>query len=213
MELLTGDTNILNIAIVLQYIIVQPADFLFEVDSPEALMSGVAESVLTETVIAMPVDEVLTTGRLPIQERVKTETQAMLDRYRALKAERPWDWGHDWSLMPFFDVQMIPCRVAVPLSKVVNGRDELIHAALGEISPTEAMLRIVGSEPPAGTSVLDLSGESPEILTGPAPYVIHGSLFEHVLLVRGRSDRATQLFAGSRSEVLDAGGLSKVGPV
>ena len=31
----------------------------------------------------MPVDEVLTVGRLPIQERVKTRTQAMLDEYRA----------------------------------------------------------------------------------------------------------------------------------
>lgn len=83
MELLTGDTNILNIAIVLQYIISQPSDFLFQVDSPEALMGSVAESVLTETVVAMPVDEVLTTGRLPIQERVKVETQAVLDRHRA----------------------------------------------------------------------------------------------------------------------------------
>ncbi|MGI9332792.1 MAG: SPFH domain-containing protein [Gammaproteobacteria bacterium] len=29
----------------------------------------------------MPVDEVLTTGRLSIQERVKSETQKLLDRY------------------------------------------------------------------------------------------------------------------------------------
>jgi membrane protease subunit HflK len=39
----------------------------------------VAESVLTETVVGMPVDEVLTTGRLAIQERVKSGTQAILD--------------------------------------------------------------------------------------------------------------------------------------
>jgi membrane protease subunit HflK len=31
----------------------------------------------------MAVDDVLTTGRLAIQERVKTETQAMLDRYQS----------------------------------------------------------------------------------------------------------------------------------
>jgi membrane protease subunit HflK len=39
--------------------------------------------VLTETVVAMPVDEVLTIGRLPIQEQVKVRTQAMLDEYRS----------------------------------------------------------------------------------------------------------------------------------
>ena len=39
--------------------------------------------MLTETVVGMAVDEVLTTGRLAIQERVKTETQAMLDRYQS----------------------------------------------------------------------------------------------------------------------------------
>src|SRR3989442_63038 len=42
---------------------------------------SLAESVLTETVLGMPVDEVLTTGRLAIQEHVKTRTQEILDRY------------------------------------------------------------------------------------------------------------------------------------
>ena len=42
-----------------------------------------AEAVLTETVLGMPVDEVLTTGRLAIQDEVKTRTQARLDEYRS----------------------------------------------------------------------------------------------------------------------------------
>ena len=83
MELLTGDTNILSIAVVLQYIISNPADYLFQTEDPAALIGSVAESVLTETVTGMGVDEVLTVGRLAIQERVKVETQAMLDRYRS----------------------------------------------------------------------------------------------------------------------------------
>ena len=83
MELLTGDTNILSVALVLQYVIRSPAEFLFRIEEPETLIGSLAETVLTETVIGMAVDDVLTTGRLAIQERVKSETQAMLDRYQS----------------------------------------------------------------------------------------------------------------------------------
>jgi membrane protease subunit HflK len=83
MELLTGDTNILSIALALQYVIQDPADFLFRTEDPEALIGAVAEAVLTETVLGMAVDEVLTTGRLAIQDEVKTKTQARLDEYRS----------------------------------------------------------------------------------------------------------------------------------
>lgn len=82
-EVLTGDTNILNVALVVQYIIGNPSDFLFQIDQPQTLVATLAESVLTETVVGMPVDEVLTTGRLAIQGKVKLRTQEILDRYRS----------------------------------------------------------------------------------------------------------------------------------
>jgi membrane protease subunit HflK len=82
-ELLTGDTNLINIALVVQYVIGNPADFLFEVQAPQELVGALAQSVLTETVVGMPVDEVLTTGRLAIQTRVQVRTQELLDRYRS----------------------------------------------------------------------------------------------------------------------------------
>lgn len=81
MEVMTGDTNIISIALAIQFVIANPAAYLFEVEAPAVLIGRVAESVLTETVIGMPVDEVLTTGRPVIQERVKSGTQAILDRY------------------------------------------------------------------------------------------------------------------------------------
>lgn len=83
MELLTGDTNILSVALVLQYVVDDPTDFLFRTEDPRALIGSLGETVLTEAVVGMSVDEVLTTGRLEIQERVKTGTQAMLDRYES----------------------------------------------------------------------------------------------------------------------------------
>src|SRR5262245_38037136 len=83
MELLTGDTNLISVAMVLQYVIGNPADFLFAIETPQVLIGSLAESVLTETVLGLPVDEVLTTGRLAIQEQVKVKTQAILDRYHS----------------------------------------------------------------------------------------------------------------------------------
>jgi membrane protease subunit HflK len=82
-EMLTGDTNILNIALIVQYVIGNPADFLFQVQRPEELVGMLAQSVLTETVVGMPVDEVLTTGRLAIQRHVQVRTQELLDGYRS----------------------------------------------------------------------------------------------------------------------------------
>jgi membrane protease subunit HflK len=82
-EVLTGDTNILSVALAVQYVILNPSDFLFQIEHPEKLVGTLAQSVLTETVVGMPIDEVLTTGRLAIQARVKLKTQEILDRYRS----------------------------------------------------------------------------------------------------------------------------------
>ena len=81
MEIVSGDTNIINVSIVLQYVIANPAAFLFDAERPHALTASLAEAVLTEAVVGMPVDEILTSGRLAIQKRVKDDTQAILDRY------------------------------------------------------------------------------------------------------------------------------------
>jgi membrane protease subunit HflK len=43
-------------------------------------VEAVAEGVLTETIVGMPIDEVLTRGRIAVQERVKSKTQELLDR-------------------------------------------------------------------------------------------------------------------------------------
>ncbi len=80
-ELLTGDTNIVNVALVVQYVVASPGDYLFQTDDPQSMVSRLAQTVLTQTVVGMPIDQVLTTGRLDIQNRVKLRTQEILDRY------------------------------------------------------------------------------------------------------------------------------------
>ena len=80
MELLTGDTNILNIALVLQYVVRDPAEYLFQIEDAQSVVEAVGEQVLTETVVGIPIDEVLTRGRVAVQERVKAKAQEILDR-------------------------------------------------------------------------------------------------------------------------------------
>jgi membrane protease subunit HflK len=79
-ELLTGDTNIVNVNLILQYVIHDPAEFLFEIKDAAGFVEAAAETALTETVAGMLVDEVLTRGRVAVQERVKKQAQEVLDR-------------------------------------------------------------------------------------------------------------------------------------
>ena len=79
-ELLTGDTNIVNVNLILQYVIRDPAEFLFQIKDASAFVEAAAEAALTETIAGMPVDEVLTRGRVAVQERVKAQAQETLDR-------------------------------------------------------------------------------------------------------------------------------------
>jgi len=64
-------------------VIRDPAEFLFQIEDPQAFVEAVAEQVLTETGLGMPIDEVLTRGRVAVQERVKTQAQEILDRRRS----------------------------------------------------------------------------------------------------------------------------------
>ena len=83
-ELLTGDTNIVErepgLAVRRQQSLGIPVSCR---RYSETFTETVAEAVLTEAVAAMPIDEVLTTGRVAMQETVKKRTQAVLDRHRS----------------------------------------------------------------------------------------------------------------------------------
>ena len=82
-ELLTGETNIVNVNLILQYVIRDPAEYLFQIKDAAAFVEAAAEAALTETVAGMSVDEVLTRGRVAVQERVKAQTKEVLDRRRS----------------------------------------------------------------------------------------------------------------------------------
>ncbi len=78
---LTGDINIINLSLMLQYSIKDAADYLFRTENPDELIRVVAEAVINQVVGGMSVDDILTVGKLKIQDRTQRLTQEVLDKY------------------------------------------------------------------------------------------------------------------------------------
>lgn len=77
-QFLTGDQNIILVRAAVQYTISDPVRFLFTAADPEGIIARVVESVLTSEIVQMPVDEVMTTGKTAIQNRVRQKAQKWL---------------------------------------------------------------------------------------------------------------------------------------
>jgi len=81
-EFLTGDTNIIDIQMIVQYVINEPGDYLFKTEAPDWLVRKAAESVLTDVIGSMHVDDILTRGKITVQNITVEETQKILDQYK-----------------------------------------------------------------------------------------------------------------------------------
>jgi membrane protease subunit HflK len=80
-QMITGDTNIINVQMTLQYTIEDPVKFLFRAEDPQLFLSRAAEAELTRIIASMPVDEILTTGKIKIQNETRIGTQKHIDAY------------------------------------------------------------------------------------------------------------------------------------
>ena len=82
-ELLSGDQNIVNVELVVQYNIAEPRDYLFGSVAPEDLLKAAAKNALLEVVGRMPVEEVLYEKRVEIQQRVQERLAKLAAGYCA----------------------------------------------------------------------------------------------------------------------------------
>ena len=81
--MLTGDENIIDIDLAIQYRIADPARYLFKVRGlPDAVKSA-GEASLREVIGRRHIDEALTVGKLEIQEETRTLLQSILDAYES----------------------------------------------------------------------------------------------------------------------------------
>ncbi len=83
-QILTGDENIIDVQLVIQYRISDPAKYLFNIDyRPYQIINEVTRYAVTRIGSNMLVDEMLTIAKEEIQRRVQAETQMLLDSYRS----------------------------------------------------------------------------------------------------------------------------------
>ena len=82
-QFLTGDQNIINLRVVVQYSVGSPVDYLFRTGNVAQVVSSTVETALAARVAAQTVDAILTSGKAAIQADVRTASQRLLDEYRA----------------------------------------------------------------------------------------------------------------------------------
>ena len=81
--MLTGDENIVDAEMIVQYKIKDPVSYLFNIVEPELTVRQAAEASLRTVVGRNKIDETLTTGKFSIQEETKLQLQAILDKYES----------------------------------------------------------------------------------------------------------------------------------
>ncbi|HMD70212.1 MAG TPA: FtsH protease activity modulator HflK [Bryobacteraceae bacterium] len=82
-QFITGDQNIINLRVVVQYSVGVPADYLFQTGDPAQVLGAVVEAEMARRVAHRGVDAVLTTEKAAIQDEVRASAQELLNRYRS----------------------------------------------------------------------------------------------------------------------------------
>ena len=79
--MLTGDENIVDAELIVQYKIKEPINYLFNFIGPELTLREASEASLRTVIGRHNIDEALTSGKLMIQEETKELLQSILDKY------------------------------------------------------------------------------------------------------------------------------------
>ncbi len=81
--MLTGDENIVDAEMIVQYRIKDPVAYLFNIIKPEITVREASEASLRTVVGRHNIDEALTSGKFMIQEETKILVQSILDKYES----------------------------------------------------------------------------------------------------------------------------------
>lgn len=79
--MLSGDQNIVDVQFSVLYSIVNPQNYLFNLDQPEDTLRQVAESAMREVVGRRPAQDIFRDNRQAIADDVKTTIQTTMDTY------------------------------------------------------------------------------------------------------------------------------------
>ncbi len=81
--MLTGDENIVDVHCIVQYQISNPEQYLFHISQQEKTVADAAKAALREVIGYSKIDEVLTTGKLAIQNETRDLLQKILKSYKS----------------------------------------------------------------------------------------------------------------------------------
>jgi membrane protease subunit HflK len=81
--MLTGDENIVDAQIIVQYRIRDPIPYLFRIQDPLGTLRAATEVALRSRVGNTTIDEVLTVGRVRVQEETREFLQQLMDTYQS----------------------------------------------------------------------------------------------------------------------------------
>lgn len=122
--MITGDENIVEAQMIVQYRISDPSKYLFRLVAPEEALRATAEVALRGMVGLTKIDDVITTGRERVQEDTRAWLQRLMDEYQ--------------SGLSITEVKLLvvdaPEQVKDAFHDVVRAREEkekLINQALG----------------------------------------------------------------------------------
>ncbi len=81
--MLTGELNIIDIDLVVQYNIKEAKDYLFNIRNKDKVIHDAAETVIRGIIGSKQIDEALTTGKAEIQQLVQLQMQTLLDNFKS----------------------------------------------------------------------------------------------------------------------------------
>lgn len=81
--MLTGDENIVEARMIVQYRVTDPSKYLFELADPELTLLSTAEVALRSMVGRTSIDDVITTGRETVQSETRAWLQKLMNDYKS----------------------------------------------------------------------------------------------------------------------------------
>ena len=82
-RLLTGDTNLVDLELAVQYVVGDPVAWVTGLQDPDAAVAAEALAAATELIATLEVDVLLTTGRAALEQGIQRRAQLQLDAFEA----------------------------------------------------------------------------------------------------------------------------------
>ena len=81
-KMITGDYNIVNVDFFVEFKVSDPVQYLFASRNPEIILKNVAQGQIRNVISSYLVDDILTTGKLEIQSKVRDAIMKELEFYQ-----------------------------------------------------------------------------------------------------------------------------------